>query len=165
MAAGRAHNLRNPLGNATGALVLPGFAEVGDMNHASGAAIAEPTASMTNPADANTMDQAVFVLTQMTEANLHALENAFRDAGLQNALKCSAAYFEQFLSPNRAGVAKTRIQNTAAILVVMLILIQKNKDRVQDMASLIVDPRLRMAVLAVLGQLLNKNSEREGGVG
>ena len=146
-ASGRDHRLRAALADAAAPNVLPGAASAGDANFSAGLAIPDPSPNTSVASDTYTMEQAVFVLLQITEANLHALENAFRDAGLKNALKYRAAFFEQFLAPNSAGVAKTRIQKVSAVMVVFMASIQKNKDRVRDMANLVAEPGLRAGII------------------
>ena len=95
------------------------------------------------------MEQAVYILVQVTEANLDALENSFCDAGMNIALRYRATYLEAFLVPNTTGVAKTRIQKVAAIMVIFIAASQKNKERVRDMANQVVDPGLRDAIIAI----------------
>ncbi len=89
--------------------------QAGDANFAGGAAIPDPGANCMIPTDANTMEQLAYILIQLTEANLHAIENALRDGGPKNALKYRAAFFRQCRAPTAGGVAKTRIQKTATL--------------------------------------------------
>ena len=84
---GRGFRLRAMLAEAAQPDILPAAAIAGDQNFAAGTANPDPGMDTTIPADSHTMEQAVYVLLQLAESNLHALESSFRDADLKNALE------------------------------------------------------------------------------